>query len=64
MSYYADLYEDERIPCTLISEKLVRARKDHVCNCGEVIKAGRTYWRRFWIVDGEPYAEKYCGGCF
>jgi hypothetical protein len=58
-----DDYLAERIPCTLVSEKLVRARIAHKCNCGNPINPGDAYWRRFWIVDGEATTEKICGHC-
>lgn len=58
-----DYGEDERIPTTLISEKRVRAAKEHHCQCGDSIKVGQRYIRRFWLIDGEPYVEKWCGIC-
>ena len=48
----------------LITEKIRRARKDHVCTgCRGQIKAGDLYHRASWYDDG-MHQTKLCAQCY
>lgn len=45
-------------------EKLVRARKAHVCHyCKNQIKIGETYSYIFAVYEGDAYSEHNCERC-
>ncbi len=51
-------------PVTLLSEKEVKARKEHKCyECGEVIPVMAHYWREVYVFEGEITSHKTCLVC-
>lgn len=45
--------------------RIRRARKDHRCRaCGTTIRAGTSYWRRSWVMDGTADDEACCDACW
>ena len=47
-----------------ISNALVRARKQHVCDwCGEKIEPKTKYWRWFGVVEGDASTTKMHEEC-
>lgn len=50
----------------VLSQKRVKARKQHYCEmCHQAILPGRYYWRLFGMAEtgDPPYAVCLCGGC-
>lgn len=51
-------------PCTVYSQRLIRARKDHKCDaCKETIRRGDLYSYTFAIFEGERETVKRCARC-
>lgn len=49
---------------TLLSERVVRARKEHRCTeCRACITVGELYTRRSSVYDGHLSAQKLCAEC-
>lgn len=50
--------------CEAWSERLVKARKAHRCNCcGGAIASGEVYERHFHTFEGHVASEKTCSAC-
>jgi hypothetical protein len=45
------------------TEKVVKARKPHKCECGYVIQPGEKYWYGFGVLDGYSYTMRWCRRC-
>lgn len=45
------------------SEKILKARKPHQCDCRHVIQPGELYWYGFGVMDGESYTMRWCRRC-
>ena len=60
----ACIYVDIDGSVTLLSEKEVKARKEHKCaECREVIPAMAHYWREVYVYDGDLTDHKTCSVC-
>jgi len=58
------VYVDVEGTARLISEKVVRARTQHVCGeCGETIKPGQRYERFRGVYDDKPMTHRTCETC-
>lgn len=57
---------DDDAPKVWSDQRIKRARKEHRCaSCHTVIKAGRPYWRRFYVAcDGMASTESCCDVCW
>jgi hypothetical protein len=51
-------------PCSVWSDTVVVARKEHQCDCCDgTIRPGAEYTRHFSVFDGNPTSEKRCAPC-
>ena len=45
--------------------KIVRARKQHICDyCGEYIRKGERHWRQFSVYEGCAYTFREHTECY
>jgi len=58
-------YFDGCEPMTLHNERRIgRARKPHRCSqCDGTITVGESYWRHFWVFDGDAESNAQCLAC-